>query len=168
MKAVIKCIQEHKLELQMSPEDLQKHVAHLEKVKADRKRSAAEAVKSQTKRPRVSNGGGPAPSTAERISTVYTSNIAADRSLLRPGMTSYSLPTPGAYDRSSHSVLGSPYGFGSRGTIPLSRSHLFTSNNQPSSLYGAGSFGAPSTYGSFSLGAGLPSVNASYPPPYLR
>ncbi|GLJ45726.1 hypothetical protein SUGI_0962300 [Cryptomeria japonica] len=169
VKAVIKCIQEHKLESQMSPENLQKRMAHLEKAKADRKRSAAEAVKSQTKRPRVSNSGSAAASAAERIPTVYTSSITDDRSLLRPGMTSYSLPTPGAYDRPSQSILGSsPYGIGSRGALPLSRPYLLSSDNLHSSLYGAGSFGAPSNYGSFSLGAGLPSSSASYPSSYLR
>ncbi|KAH9328932.1 hypothetical protein KI387_001040 [Taxus chinensis] len=159
VKAVIKCIQEYKLESQMSTENLEKRVAQLEKSKTDRKRSA-DAVQSQTKRPRLNNSGGGAASTAERTPSAYASSFAADRSFLQ---NPYNLPIQGAYDRSSQGILGSAYGIGSRGESLLSRSHLFPSDNLHSSLYGA-----PSSYGSFSLGTGLPSANSSYPSAYLR
>ncbi|KAG0504018.1 hypothetical protein HPP92_004090 [Vanilla planifolia] len=52
LKAVIKCIEEHKLEEHYPVETLQKRVVQLEKVKAD-KRRAADAAKPQSKRPRA-------------------------------------------------------------------------------------------------------------------
>ncbi|KAK3406187.1 FRIGIDA-like protein 3 [Eucalyptus grandis] len=58
LKAVIKCIEEHKLEEQFPVDPLQKLVLQMEKAKADKK-SAAEVAKPQPKRPRaggVANG----------------------------------------------------------------------------------------------------------------
>lgn len=59
LKAVIKCIEEHKLEEQYPVDPLQKRVIQLEKAKAD-KRRAVEAAKPQSKRPRA-NGSVYAP-----------------------------------------------------------------------------------------------------------
>ncbi|URE33606.1 Frigida-like protein [Musa troglodytarum] len=53
LKAVIKCIEEHKLEDQYPVDPLQNRILQLEKAKAD-KRRAAEAAKPQSKRPRAS------------------------------------------------------------------------------------------------------------------
>ncbi|RZS25788.1 hypothetical protein BHM03_00059037, partial [Ensete ventricosum] len=53
LKAVIKCIEEHKLEDQYPVDPLQNRILQLEKAKAD-KRRAAEATKPQSKRPRAS------------------------------------------------------------------------------------------------------------------
>ncbi|KAL5206239.1 hypothetical protein ABZP36_034448 [Zizania latifolia] len=52
LKAVIKCIEEHKLDEQFPIDLLQKRVIQLEKAKAD-KRRAVEAAKPQSKRPRA-------------------------------------------------------------------------------------------------------------------
>lgn len=56
LKAVIKCIEEHKLEEQYPLDPLQKRVLHLEKAKADKKR-VTEATKPQPKRPRANGVG---------------------------------------------------------------------------------------------------------------
>ncbi|CAL9149711.1 unnamed protein product [Musa hybrid cultivar] len=53
LKAVIKCIEEHKLEDQYPVDPLQNRILQLEKAKAD-KRRAAEAARPQSKRPRAS------------------------------------------------------------------------------------------------------------------
>ncbi|ONK63438.1 uncharacterized protein A4U43_C07F15160 [Asparagus officinalis] len=52
LKAIIKCIEDHKLEDQYPADPLQKRILQLEKAKAD-KRRAAEAAKPQSKRPRA-------------------------------------------------------------------------------------------------------------------
>ncbi|PON75151.1 Frigida-like [Parasponia andersonii] len=57
LKAVVKCIEEHKLEEHYPVDPLQKRVLQLEKAKADKKR-VTEAAKPQPKRPRA-NGVGP-------------------------------------------------------------------------------------------------------------
>lgn len=70
LKAVIKCVEEHKLEEQYPLDTLQKRVLQLEKAKADKKR-VTEAAKPQPKRPRA-NGAGYVPRvtnpTADKIS----------------------------------------------------------------------------------------------------
>ena len=52
LKAVVKCIEEHKLEAQYPVDPLQKQILQLEKAKADKK-VAAEVAKPQPKRPRA-------------------------------------------------------------------------------------------------------------------
>lgn len=59
LKAVMKCVEEHKLEEQYPVDTLQKRIIQLEKAKAD-KRRAADASKPQSKRPRA-NGTSYAP-----------------------------------------------------------------------------------------------------------
>ncbi|KAL2488343.1 FRIGIDA-like protein 3 [Forsythia ovata] len=66
LKAVIKCIEDHKLEEQFPVDPLQKQVAEIEKAKADKKR-ATEVAKPQPKRPRA-NGVGHGP----RVTNVAT------------------------------------------------------------------------------------------------
>ncbi|KAK9055001.1 hypothetical protein SSX86_026080 [Deinandra increscens subsp. villosa] len=74
LKAVIKCIEEHKLEDAYPPGPLQKRILQLEKAKADKKR-ATEVAKPQPKRPRA-NG------IAAR-----NTNIAADKNNFYGRMT---------------------------------------------------------------------------------
>ncbi|KAK4440948.1 FRIGIDA-like protein 3 [Sesamum alatum] len=62
LKAVIKCIEDHKLEEQFPVDPLQKQVLEIEKAKADKKR-ATEVAKPQCKRPRA-NGAAHAPRVA--------------------------------------------------------------------------------------------------------
>ncbi|OVA03231.1 Frigida-like [Macleaya cordata] len=92
LKAVVKCIEEHKLEEQYPVDPLQKRVLQLEKAKADKKR-VAEAAKPQPKRPRA-NGGGYGP----RISNIADKSFYAaapdryppykyDRHYIYPGPT---------------------------------------------------------------------------------
>ncbi|KDP45205.1 hypothetical protein JCGZ_15070 [Jatropha curcas] len=68
LKAVIKCIEEHKLEEQYPIDPVQKRLSQLEKAKADKKR-ATEVAKPQCKRPRA-NGAGCAP---------RVTNVAVDK-----------------------------------------------------------------------------------------
>ncbi|KAL0460411.1 UNVERIFIED_CONTAM: FRIGIDA-like protein 3 [Sesamum latifolium] len=68
LKAVIKCIEDHKLEQQFPVDPLQKQVLEIEKAKADKKR-ATEVAKPQSKRPRA-NGVAHAPRVA---------NLATDK-----------------------------------------------------------------------------------------
>ncbi|KAM1684099.1 hypothetical protein TB2_034797 [Malus domestica] len=65
LKAVLKSIEEHKLEEQYPVDPLQKRVLQLEKAKADKKR-VAEASKPQPKRPRA-NGVGYAPRVTNAV-----------------------------------------------------------------------------------------------------
>ncbi|CAN4098625.1 unnamed protein product [Withania somnifera] len=66
LKAVLKCIEDHKLEEQYPVDPLQKKVLQLEKAKADKKK-ATEIAKPQSKRPRP-NGVGSSP----RLNNIVT------------------------------------------------------------------------------------------------
>ncbi|KAK4483004.1 hypothetical protein RD792_010180 [Penstemon davidsonii] len=92
LKAVIKCIEDHKLEAQFPIDPLQKQVTEIEKAKADKKR-ATEVAKPQSKRPRA-NGVGNGP--AHRVP-----NVATDKNFY--GRMTDRYPQQYIYDR--------PYGY---------------------------------------------------------
>ncbi|XAR60870.1 hypothetical protein NMG60_11034406 [Bertholletia excelsa] len=106
LKAVIKCIEDHKLEGQYPVDPLQKRVSQLEKAKADKKR-ATEVAKPQPKRPRASGVVGHGP---------RVTNVVADKNFY-PRMTDrypqyiYDRPYvyPGLTDNHVPSLLGSAY-----------------------------------------------------------
>ncbi|XP_061359198.1 FRIGIDA-like protein 3 isoform X2 [Gastrolobium bilobum] len=99
LKAVIKCIEEHKLDLQYPLDPLQKRVVQLEKAKADKKRET-EATKPQPKRPRA-NGVGYGPrvtnipsdktSSYARVADRYPQYVY-DRPYMYPGPTENHCP----------------------------------------------------------------------------
>ncbi|KAF5759336.1 hypothetical protein HanXRQr2_Chr16g0740011 [Helianthus annuus] len=95
LKAVIKCIEDHKLEDSYPTGPLQKRILQLEKAKADKKR-ATEVAKPQPKRPRA-NG----------IVTRNT-NIAADKTNFYGRMTDnrYAPPTQYMYDNRTYGYPG--------------------------------------------------------------
>ncbi|KAI3667871.1 hypothetical protein L6452_42941 [Arctium lappa] len=97
LKAVTKCIEEHKLEDRYPLDPLQKRILHLEKAKADKKR-ATEVVKPQSKRPRANGvvGFGPPRNTT----------IAADKSFYAAAR--YAPPTQYVYDNRPHYAYPPP------------------------------------------------------------
>ncbi|KAK6940392.1 Frigida-like [Dillenia turbinata] len=99
LKAVIKSIEEHKLEEQYPVDPLQKRVLLLEKVKADKKR-ANEATKPQSKRPRANSAGyGPRVTNVATDKTVYArvndrySQYMYDRPYIYTGPTDNHVPS---------------------------------------------------------------------------
>ncbi|CAJ1948751.1 unnamed protein product [Sphenostylis stenocarpa] len=98
LKAVIKCIEDHKLDDQYPLDPLQKRVTQLEKAKADKKR-VTEATKPQPKRPRA-NGAGYGPRVTNfpsdktsyaRVADRYPQYVY-DRSYMYPGPTDNHCP----------------------------------------------------------------------------
>ncbi|XP_059626300.1 FRIGIDA-like protein 3 [Cornus florida] len=112
LKAVIKCIEDHKLEEHYPLDPLQKRVLLIEKVKADKKR-ATEVAKPQPKRPRA-NGVGYVP----RVTNVATDKNFYPRMTDRYPQYIYDRPYvyPGPTDNHVPSLLGSA-------TYNLSPSH---------------------------------------------
>ncbi|GLU08873.1 hypothetical protein SLE2022_257570 [Rubroshorea leprosula] len=82
LRAVIKCIEEYKLEAEFPPENLKKRLDQLEKAKTEKKRPAAVPA---NKRTRASNGGPMPPAKAGRLTNAYVSS---------------SFPSPPTYVRS--------------------------------------------------------------------
>ncbi|RDX72082.1 FRIGIDA-like protein 3, partial [Mucuna pruriens] len=99
LKAVIKCIEDHKLEEQYPVDPLQKRVTQLEKAKADKKR-VTEATKPQPKRPRANGVVGYAPRVSNipsdktsyaRVADRYPQYLY-ERSYMYPGPTDNHCP----------------------------------------------------------------------------
>nr|GMD14001.1 FRIGIDA-like protein 3 [Ipomoea batatas] len=95
LKAVIKCIEDHKLDEQYPVDPLQKRVHHLEKAKADSKRGT-EVAKPQPKRPRA-NGF---------VNGPRATNIATDKNIYAPRMTMTDRYPQYVYDRPPYAYTG--------------------------------------------------------------
>ncbi|KAK9070720.1 hypothetical protein SSX86_011122 [Deinandra increscens subsp. villosa] len=111
LKAVIKCIEEYKLEDEFPPENLKKRLEQLEKVKMEKKRPAAAGP--ANKRIRASNVGSMPPAKAGRITNAYVSSFPAPPTFARsPSHTQYpagySIPSP-VYGHGSRSPPTNPY-----------------------------------------------------------
>ncbi|XP_010024304.2 FRIGIDA-like protein 4a [Eucalyptus grandis] len=100
LRAVLKCIEEYKLEAQFPPENLKKRLEQLEKVKIDKKRQPA-AVPAN-KRTRANNGGPMPPAKAGRLANAYVSSFPAAPAYVRSpshgqypaGVPTYHSPQP--------------------------------------------------------------------------
>ncbi|XP_071697268.1 FRIGIDA-like protein 4a [Rutidosis leptorrhynchoides] len=125
LKAVIRCIEEYKLEAEFPPENLKKRLEQLEKVKVEKKRPAA--VGPANKRTRASNVGPMPPAKAGRITNAYVSSFPAPPTFVRSpshtqypaGVPSYSVPPP-MYGHGSRSPPTNPYAAYSPEAAPLS------------------------------------------------
>ncbi|KAI7734603.1 hypothetical protein M8C21_025398, partial [Ambrosia artemisiifolia] len=111
LKAVIKCIEEYKLEEEFPPENLKKRLEQLEKVKVEKKRPAAAGP--ANKRTRVSNMGPMPPAKAGRITNAYVSSFPSPPAFVRSPShtqypTGYSFPSP-VYGHGNRSPPTNPY-----------------------------------------------------------
>ncbi|XP_047946227.1 FRIGIDA-like protein 4a isoform X2 [Salvia hispanica] len=93
IRAVLKCIEEYKLEAEFPPQDLKKRLEQLEKVKIEKKKPASPAAK----RTRASTGGPMPPAKAGRSTNAYVSSFPSPPTYVRSpsSHTQYS-PTPTA------------------------------------------------------------------------
>ncbi|XP_007020622.2 PREDICTED: FRIGIDA-like protein 2 [Theobroma cacao] len=138
LKAVIKVIQEHKLETEYPQEDLQKRIEQLEKQQADRKRPAAapaakpqqqqqqQQAKQQTKKKKLAQvkqqqSGNKRPRTfASAVPMAAPLGVAGASSAVPPFQPSHLQPA-GLLPDCSAAYLGSPagpYGLAGSATVP--------------------------------------------------
>ncbi|KAL3642016.1 FRIGIDA-like protein 4a [Castilleja foliolosa] len=100
IRAVLRCIEEYKLEAQFPPESLKKRLEQLEKAKIEKKKPASPAAK----RTRASNGGPMPPAKAGRSTNAYVSSFPSPPTYIRsPSHTQYPSPVPAypaVYNRS--------------------------------------------------------------------
>ncbi|XP_059649612.1 FRIGIDA-like protein 4a [Cornus florida] len=130
LRAVIKCIEEYKLESEFPPENLKKRLEQLEKAKSEKKKPVAVPA---NKRTRASNGGPMPPAKAGRSTNAYVSSFPAAPTFIRsPSHTQYPTGIP-AY-------TAAPAMYGSR-----SPPYAYSPEAAPPAL--AGSYpGAPVNY----------------------
>ncbi|XP_043693472.1 FRIGIDA-like protein 4a isoform X1 [Telopea speciosissima] len=106
LRAVIKCIEEYKLEAEFPPEGLRKRLEQLEKSKAEKKRPAAVPA---NKRTRASNGGPMPPAKAGRLTNAYVSSFPAPAGptfVRSPSHVQYPAGVPSySYDRPAPPAL---------------------------------------------------------------
>ncbi|KAE8670320.1 FRIGIDA-like protein 4b [Hibiscus syriacus] len=92
LRAVIKCIEEYKLEAEFSPENLKKRLEQLEKSKTEKRKPV---VVPANKRTRASNGGPMPPAKAGRLMNAYVSSFPPPPFVRSPSHTQYPTPVPG-------------------------------------------------------------------------
>ncbi|KAI3786757.1 hypothetical protein L1987_40690 [Smallanthus sonchifolius] len=159
LKAVIKCIEEYKLEGEFPPENLKKRLEHLEKVKMEKKRPAASGP--ANKRTRASNVGPMPPAKAGRITNAYVSSFPAPPTFVRsPSHTQYpagyAVPPP-VYGHGNRSPPTNPY------AAPYSPEAAAPPLSPPLSYPGTPPMSYPTAYGGY--GNGMP---AAYQQAYYR
>ncbi|XP_021716985.1 FRIGIDA-like protein 4a [Chenopodium quinoa] len=120
LRAVLKCIEEYKLEDEFPPENLKKRLEQLEKFKTDKKKTASVPA---NKRTRVCNNGYMPPAKAGRSTNAYVSSFppapAYVRSPSHPQYPAGVAPYP--YDRPAPAMYGSsspPYPYSPEAAPP--------------------------------------------------
>ncbi|KAK5804973.1 Protein FRIGIDA -like protein [Gossypium arboreum] len=151
LRAVIKCIEEYKLEAEFPPENLKKRLEQLEKTKTEKRKPV---VVPANKRTRVNNGGPMPPAKAGRLTNAYVSSFPAPPPFVRsPSHTQYPAPVPG--------YPSPPPMYGSRS--PPTNPYAYSPEAVPPPL--AGSYpGAPMNYPAYGgYGNGLaPAYQQAY------
>ncbi|TKY51163.1 FRIGIDA protein 4a [Spatholobus suberectus] len=109
LRAVIKCIEEYKLEAEFPPENLKKRLEQLEKVKTVKTEKKKPAAVPANKRTRASNSnGGPMPpAKAGRLTNAYVSSFPAAPTFVRS-------PSHGQYPAALPPYPSPPHMYGSR------------------------------------------------------
>lgn len=174
IKATIKCVEDHKLESEFNLDSLRKRVAHLEKTKAERKKSSAAAGSKSHKRAYGSGsnnrGSGSSSFRPAKVAkfNAYPSfnrrNAAPppqpspvsrfSGSFNYPGQTVvYDGPTANPYAAAAAAAYGAPHTPSPAG---LSQQHY----SLPT-----GSYGGQSSYGIYDYGSAAP---PTYQPPYTH
>ncbi|KAL4284351.1 hypothetical protein GQ457_16G028920 [Hibiscus cannabinus] len=93
LRAVIKCIEEYKLEAEFPPENLKKRLEQLEKTKTEKRKPI---IVPANKRTRANNGGPMPPAKAGRLTNAYVSSFPAPPPFVRsPSHTQYPAAVPG-------------------------------------------------------------------------
>lgn len=105
IRAVLKCIEEYKLEAEFPPENLKKRLEQLEKAKIEKKKPSSPAAK----RTRASTGGPMPPAKAGRSTNAYVSSFPSPPTYIRsPSHTQYPAAVP------AYPAVPAIYGHGSR------------------------------------------------------
>lgn len=147
LRAVIKCIEEYKLEAEFPTENLKKRLEQLEKVKTEKRKPAAVPA---NKRTRANNGGPMPPAKAGRLTNAYVSSFPAAPTIMRSpshvqypaGVPPYHSPPPMYGSRSPPT---NPYAYSPEGAPPtLAGSYPVAPMNYPA--YGGYGNGIASAY----------------------
>lgn len=181
IRAIIKCVEDHKLESEFSIDSLRKRATHLEKAKAERKKNSAGSSKPQNKRGFSSSsgrgGGGSSsfrPAKAAKYSNAYsfsrrnTNPPPAHHSPAARYSGAYNYPVQSVYDGPAAAPYASSYGVPhtqSPAAIPQQHYSLQADNLSGSAFRSSGSYSGQTSYGPYDYAnAGQQSYQpSSYP-----
>ncbi|XP_031264804.1 FRIGIDA-like protein 4a [Pistacia vera] len=166
IKAIIKCVEDHKLESEFSVDSLRKRAAQLEKSKAERKKSSATNSKPQNKRGHGSSSsrssGPPAfrPAKAAKFSNAYQSFGRRNPAPPTPHSpaprysisTPYNYPNQTVYEGATAAQYGTTYGVPhaqSPAAIPQQHYSLPVDNIGAAGFRASGSYSSQTGYGAY-------------------
>ncbi|KAJ0089688.1 hypothetical protein Patl1_13217 [Pistacia atlantica] len=166
IKAIIKCVEDHKLESEFSVDSLRKRAAQLEKSKAERKKSSAANSKPQNKRGHGSSSsrssGPPAfrPAKAAKFSNAYQSFGRRNPAPPTPHSpaprysisTPYNYPNQTVYEGATAAQYGTTYGVPhaqSPAAIPQQHYSLPVDNIGAAGFRASGSYSSQTGYGAY-------------------
>lgn len=177
-RAIIKCVEDHKLESQFTIDSLKKRVVQLERAKADKKKSAASTSKPSNKRAHggSSRGGGGGPSFRPPKAGRFSNNSPAFRQRNPPQShqvpparfsAQYNYPSPTMYEGPSTPSYVAKYG-GAHAQSPIGLPPQYPyappdSGAGGAAYLGQGSYGGQSNYAAYDYAAAGP---PTYPPSY--
>ncbi|XXG48705.1 hypothetical protein AAC387_Pa02g3080 [Persea americana] len=168
LKAIIKCVEDHKLESVFSLETHKRRVSQLEKAKVDRKKN--KTTKSKNKRDRGNGVGAFPPAKAGRFSHHWEASSRPNPTSGYPGP--YNYPSQGVYEVPPAGSYGAPFGSSFRGQSPTVLPQQYSSY-VPENMGGTQSSGSYGTqqpsYAGYDYNAaagastGIPPYQSSYP-----
>uniref|UniRef100_A0ACD5U8Z9 Uncharacterized protein n=1 Tax=Avena sativa TaxID=4498 RepID=A0ACD5U8Z9_AVESA len=194
LRAVIKCIEDRKLESEFPLEDLQKQLEDLEKAKTEKKKASSSASSGGTSEPankriRASNGGPMPPAKAGRLTnntSVSSFPLAtafvhspSHTSYVSPSQTSYASPSQTSYASPPHTSYATPSSYPydrpaahglycNRSPPAIREPYVYPANEVPSVGFGMSYSSPPITYpaayGGYSNG--LPAYNNGMAPAF--
>ncbi|KAA8525312.1 hypothetical protein F0562_007167 [Nyssa sinensis] len=183
IRAIIKCVEDHKLESQFTLDSLKKRVTQLEKTKADKKRSAASTSKPSNKRAHggSNKGNGPPfrPPKAGRFSNASPSFRHRNPSQPHQAPAArfsapYNYPNQGMYEAPGTASYG-PAGYGGAHTqspaavpqqYPYAPQEVGAGGVRAGGSYGGQvSYGGQTNYGAYDYGV---AATPTYPPSYTQ
>ncbi|TKY60901.1 FRIGIDA protein 4a [Spatholobus suberectus] len=174
IKAIIKCVEDHKLESEFNLDNLRKRATHLEKTKAERKKSSTSGTKPQNKRgSRGSGSSSSRPAKSAKFNNAHSSSFS--RRNLAPSLQ----PSPGArfsgpfnypnqtiFDGATANPYTATYGTShTQSPAGIAQQHysIPVDNLGPSGYRSSGSYSGQTSYGIYDYRNGAP---PTYPPPY--
>ncbi|KAL2342514.1 hypothetical protein Fmac_003799 [Flemingia macrophylla] len=174
IKAIIKCVEDHKLESEFDLDNLRKRATHLEKSKAERKKNSSSGTKPQNKRgSRGSGSSSSRPAKSAKFNNAQSSSFSR-RNLapsLQPRASSrfsgpFSYPSQTIFEGATANPYTATYGSShAQSPAGITQQHysIPVDNLGPSSYRSSGSYSGQASYGIYDYINGAPST---YPPPY--
>ncbi|XP_027341968.1 FRIGIDA-like protein 4a [Abrus precatorius] len=174
IKAIIKCVEDHKLESEFNLDSLRKRATHLEKTKAERKKSSSSGSKPQNKRGcRGSGSSSSRPAKAAKYSA-HTSSSFSRRNMapsLQPSPSPrfsgpFNYPSQTMFDGPNPNPYAATYGTSHpQSSAGITQQHypLPVENLGLSSYRSGGSYSGQTSYGIYDYGSTAP---PTYQPPY--